>query len=477
MIRGTFPWGSASASGSHLLAHAPNAAAVAPSASAIGASATAARPKRIDLVGGSTAFLIESHELPLVDIGISLRSGSADDRADKIGLSRLATRMLRRGAEGWSSDKIEDTIDLLGGEISADVSASTVSIHVQVIKRNLAPMMQLLRALLASPTFPEDELSRLRRETLAEIVEARDSDRALAGKFFREALFGDHAYGRGSTGTTKSVSSLTRADTVAWHRRHFVQGNVIVGVSGDVNEAELKSLIAPVFAALPSGAAPVDNVVDPVVPKGRRLVIIDKPARTQTQILIGGLGTHPLDDDHVPLHVANTIFGGTFTARLMKAIRSERGWSYGASSRLPIERRREGFSMWTFPAATDAAACVQLEIELLEKLVAEGITDEELAFAQSYLSESYAFDIDTPYKRVRQAVDEMLYGLPDDYHTGYVRHVRAVTRSQANEALKKRISLDDFVVVVVGTASELREPLSKAIPRLSAIEIIPFDRE
>ena len=82
---------------------------------------------------------------------------------------------------------------------------------------------------------------------------------------------------------------------------------------------------------------------------GRRLLVVDKPERTQTQILVGTLGTSPHDDDHVPLVVGNAVFGGTFTSRLMKEIRSKRGWSYGASARAGIERQRQSWVLWTFP--------------------------------------------------------------------------------------------------------------------------------
>jgi zinc protease len=434
-------------------------------------------PTEIDFGGGARGFLIESHELPLVDLSLCWRSGSALDPADKLGLSRLSARLLRRGAKAWSCEAIEDAIDAYGGEVSMEVSASTISLHMQVIRRNLEPMLGLLTALLTEPTFPEDELGRLQRESLAELIEARDSDRSLASKFFRRALFGEHPYGRGSSGNATSLPSIARADAVAWHARHFRRGNVVVGVSGDVTEADVRRLVAPLVVALPAGDAIVDTVADPVVPPGRRLLLVDKPARTQTQILVGGLGTHPRDADHAALHVANTVFGGTFTARLMKAIRSERGWSYGASSRLPIDRRRESFSMWTFPAATDAAPCLGLELELLERWVDDGITADELAFAQSYLAESYAFDIDTPYKRVRQSVDELLYDLPEGHHARYVESVRAVTLAEANAAVRRRISYADLAICVVGTASELREALVAAVPRLTSVATVAFDSE
>lgn len=435
------------------------------------------RATRIDAGGGAVAYLVASHELPLVDMSISFRSGSAVESDAKLGTTRLFARMLRRGAKGRTSDDIEAAIDRLGGELSVDVSASSINIHAQVIRRNLEPFVALVRDLLTAPTFPEDELGRLRREAVAEIIEARDHDKSLASRFFKRAVFGKHPYGRGTVGTPKTIPGITRDDIVAAHKQHFVRGNVVLGIAGDVTEADAKKIIFPLVTALPEGAAVVDPTPEPTFPKGRRLVFIDKPARTQTQIMIGSLGTHANDKDHIPLHVANTVFGGTFTARLMKEVRSVRGWSYGAYSRLPIDRKREAFSMWTFPAATDAAACVALELTMFDELLQKGITDAELAFAKSYLGESYAFDIDTPFKRVRQAVDEDLYGLPSDYHTGYVGHIQAVTRDQANAALKARLSGEDYVVVVVGTAADLKDPIAKAIPKLTSTEVIPFDAD
>ncbi|MBL8716633.1 MAG: insulinase family protein [Myxococcales bacterium] len=458
---------------SSLLLHRPSMASAAPSAFA----SSGAPPVRIDAGGGAVAFLGENHDLPLVDIALAFRSGAALEANDRIGSTRLMGRMLRRGTKSMSAEKIEEALDRLGGEVSVDVSSSSINVHAQVIRRNLAPFVKLLTEILLRPTFDADELARLKREAVAELVEARDNDKGLASRFFRRAVFGAHPLGRGLSGTTKTIPLRTRAELLDAHALHLRRGNVVLGVAGDIDRAALDEHLLPLVAALPNGPALKDPSTEPTMAKGRRLVFVDKPARTQTQILIGGLGTHPLDPDHVALHVGNTAFGGTFTARLMKEVRSKRGWSYGAYARLPIDRRREAFSMWTFPAATDAAACVALELELLEAWLAEGITKEELAFSRSYLSESYAFDVDTPFKRVRQAVDEEVYGLPSDYHTGYVARVGQTTLDAANAAIKKRISRDDLAVVVVGTAGELAGAIGKAIPNLASTEILPYDFE
>jgi zinc protease len=434
-------------------------------------------PATATLGGGATLLVEESHALPLVSIVIALRTGSAFDPHGKEGLARIVGRMLRRGSQGLKATEIEDALDRLGGEISIDLSASSLALQAQVIGRNLEPFIELLAKLIGTPTFPEDELARLKRETHAEILEARDNDRSLATYAFRRALYAGHPYGRSSLGTSSSTASITQEDARAFYARHFARANALVAFAGDVTLEQAGGLAEKLLSGLPVGEPIADAVPPPTPAKGRRLVLVDKPDRTQTQILIGGLGTWPHDDDHVALGVSNAIFGGTFTSRLMRAVRSDRGWSYGAYARLALDRQRQSFSMWTFPSATDAAPCVALELELLHAWVDRGITQEELDFIKQYLIRSQAFEVDTATKRLHQAIDIEILNLPKDFHSGYAAAVAQVTVDAANAAVKRRISTDDLTIVVVGTASEIRAAIEKAIPGLGATTVTPFDAE
>jgi zinc protease len=216
---------------------------------------------------------------------------------------------------------------------------------------------------------------------------------------------------------------------------------------------------------------------DPSPLSGRRLIVVDKPERTQTQILVATLGTDPRDPDHTALLVGNAVFGGTFTSRLMREVRSKRGWSYGASSRAGIDRRRQGWVMWTFPEAVNAAACLKLTVELMEKWVEGGVTPREVAFIRRYLVRSQAFDVDTAPKRLHQALDVELLGLDADYHSGWGARVQATTAESASAAVRARIHPQDFVAVVVGTASQVLEGLRESVPGLSDVTVVPFDAE
>jgi zinc protease len=432
---------------------------------------------RTDLDGGGVLLVEESHALPLVSIVVSLRSGSAFDPIGKEGVARIVGRMLRRGCVGMKAHAIEDAIDRLGGEISIDLTTSSLSVQGQVIGRNLDPFIDLFARLLGTPEFPLDELERLKRETAAEILEARDNDRALAQKFFRQSVFAGHPYGRSSHGTLASVEAIGEADVRAFYAKHFTRANLVLGFAGDVTLDQARAVAARLVAKLPAGAKVADPVPPPAAIKGRHLVLVDKPDRTQTQILLGGMGTSPHDDDHVALSVANAIFGGSFTSRLMKAVRSERGWSYGAYARMAIDRQRQAFSMWTFPQATDAAACIGLELELLETWVKDGVTPAELDFIKQYLIRSQAFEVDTAPKRLHQALDIEVIGLPKDYHSGYAAKVAEVTTESANAAVRERIFPADLVLVVVGTADQIRAPIETAVGPLTDVRVVPFDAD
>ena len=191
--------------------------------------------------------------------------------------------------------------------------------------------------------------------------------------------------------------------------------------------------------------------------------------------MIGCLGSHTRDEDHVALLVGNTIFGGTFTARMTQEVRSKRGWSYGAYSNVPFDRRRQSFSMWTFPKADDAGPCLKLELDMLHELREKGVTKAELSWAKRYLVRSHCFAIDTAAKRVGLALDQALYDLPEDYYSRYLERVQAVTLEQANAALQNRLSDQDLLITVVGTESVIGEPVRSAVENLASSEVVPFD--
>lgn len=432
---------------------------------------------RVDLGGGACLVTEPDHSIPLVSISLCFRVGMDTEAAELEGISRFAARMLRRGADGLGSSAIEMAFDRLGAELSTDVSTSVTTVSLQVIRRSLEPALALLTRLLVRPDFPEAELEKLKRETVADLSEALDDDRTLCQRAFRRALFGDHAYGRGAVGRATTVARFEARVARARYESIARAGQLVVGMSGDVTASEAERLTRALVAALPGGASTDPHAGEPPRRPGRHLVLVDKPDRTQTQVLIGTLGTSPHDEDHVALGAGVAVLGGTFTSRLTREVRSKRGWSYGASARASADRQRHAFTMWTFPAADDCAPCIALELRLLEAWVASGISARELSFIKRYLTRSHAFEVDTANKRLHRALDVDLLDLPRDYHTGFLDRVAGLSRDDVGEAIARRIAPADLVVVVVGTAAGIRADVEKAIGGLESTVVVPFDQD
>jgi zinc protease len=422
-------------------------------------------------------FVEPSAALPLVTMTVVFRSGSATDPAGKEGLARVTARMLRRGAEGLTNEAIEETIDRLGGELGADAGASSISISTEVISRNLDTFLDLIATLVGKPTFPEEEIGRLVREMQAEIVDSRDSDRSLASRALRSTLFKGHPYGRRVSGTITSLEAIRRDDVVAWYRKHITRRNAVVAFSGDVDAERAQQLAARVLAGLPEGEAPADEIPEPTGVRGRHVILVDKPDRTQVQLGIASLGTTPHDADHLPWSVGNTAFGGTFTSRLMQEVRAKRGWSYGVSSRIGYDRRRDAFSIWSAPGAADAAPCLDLELGLVAEAKKNGLTPEEVDFVKKYLIRSHAFDVDTARKRVGFPLEEAVFGLPPGYHAGWLDRVRNVTHADVNAAMSRRLPAEDLVVAAVVTRATTGDAIVKAAGDVASVTVLEPDFE
>lgn len=426
-------------------------------------------------VHGVPLIIEQSHALPLVSVSVARRGGAVLDPPGHEGASRLLSRLARRTAGGRPLQDIESELDRLGASLGSDVSYASISLSGAVIARSLEGFVSLVADAAGRPSLAIDEFERLKRETRAEIVEGLDNDRSLAHRALRRALYPNHAYARTATGTLSTIERINHSLILEHDRATRNREGLVLGMSGDVEIDHAVRLAERIIEPIPVGSSSHAPLGDPEIPEGRRLVIVDKPDRAQTQILIGLAGTKPTDPDHTALHVAMTVFGGTFSSRLMQQIRVERGWSYGAYASLPIDQFRQALTLWTFPSKDDAAACAKLELDLLEQLVEEGITPKELSFAKKSLMRSHAFSIDTAAKRLGLALDTALLALPEDYYTDYEARVSRVTLEETNAALRARLDPTRLVIALVGAASQLREQMLSTLGTLSSVSVVPYD--
>jgi zinc protease len=404
-----------------------------------------------------------SSDTPLVWFDIAVRGGAATDPRGVEGLHRHAALLARRGAGARDRAELDDALDGLGAALDIGVSRDSVTLSGLALARHLDQVIDLAADILAAPRFSPDEHARLLRETPQVLDEIRDDDSALATRWFDWLCCPGHAYGRTSLGTEASLARIERDAAVACWRREVVADNLVIGLAGDIDEASAARIVTRLTERLPV-TGPNDIVLDvpPAAPPGRRVILVDKQDRTQAQLRIGHLAARYGAPGTPELAIAEAIFGGMFSSRLMQEIRVKRGWSYGAGCALRRSRLPHWFEIWMAAGIDVAGPAVALTLDLLSDYAAHGPTDDEVDFARSYLVGAMPFHIATARQRMQLAVRDAVFDLPTGFTARLPEAFGVITGSDVRIACKEHLRPDDAVTVAVTTAEQAGEALAAA---------------
>ncbi len=421
-------------------------------------------------------ILERSSDFPVVEIRHVILTGAAVEPREVVGVGRIALRMLRRGAAGMGCKELDEAIDRIASVISTQATPDFYALHLRVLRRFLDRATEIFAKIVNDPTLDLEELERLKRETRAEIISSRDDDRHLASRALRMLVFGDHPYSASSRGTIETIEEITLDHVRDFLAEHLVAPNMLIGAAGDITEEELGERVERTLGSLAEGGRyPIEDLEAATPRPGVHVLLVDKPERVQTQIFVGHLGP-PVDDPlDMPLRVAMTAFGGTFTSRLMQEVRVKRGWSYGAYASPGRGRLPEILSLYAFPAIGDAVPCLKLLLDLFSELRREGPTSEDISFARDYLARGMALQRDTTSARLSLRLRQEIFGLPKDYYDTYAERVRTVTPQMATEAVQKHLDDQNLCIAISCTASDLKDTLRSMLGDEAVIETIPFD--
>jgi zinc protease len=429
---------------------------------------------------GSHVLVEENHDLPLVRILVALRVGAAEDPIQKDGLANFTAELFPRGTMRRSRTEVDAAFDALGTSLDISTGHEGVTFEVTVVREKLDAALALVAEVLLHPRFSREEADKLRRELKSQIDELRDHDALLARRFFQRALFGEHPYGRSVLGTEASLERLTVDDAKKWHQMVIHGDNVIFGLAGDVEGAGVPALLARHFGELPStqGASgrTHSDLPNPPLRSGVRVTLVDKPGRTQSQIFLGHPAPGWSAPDFYALQVATHAFGGTFTARLLDEVRSKRGLSYGASAHLMQGRGDKALVVNVYPALEQTAETLELVLRLYREWAEGGLRDEEVAFAQGNLAESFAFHVATPEDRLDLRATVELAGMPPDYANHFSERILAVKPSDVRRAMAAHLRPSDLEICILSTVERLRPFLEqRGLLKDRAVTVFPYD--
>jgi len=428
--------------------------------------------------GGSLVLVETNRAVPLVHVVVALRSGSGWDPHKKEGLAHLAAATARRGAAGHSRAQLDAKLDALGADLDVVVDPDSTRFEGHVLSQHLDQLLAIAADVLLRPDFAASEVTRTRRDVLAQIDEADNDDVALGTRYFDRNLYGDHPCGFPPEGARASLERVRREDLRAFFAQHVVGPNVILAAGGDVSADDFAAAAARHFGALPARPSPGPNPLamrEPQQPHGWRIQIVDKPDREQAQIFFGQLAVPATDPDYVPLLVLSTSFGGRgMKATLMDEIRTKRSLAYGAYMTLSERLGRGALSGWVQAATAKAVPTLKLALKLYVGLMEKGIDADRLAFAKNFLAGAIATEMDDPQHRLDARVTAEIVGLPPAFVDDLPARVQAVTPAQLSAVISKRIHAHDLAITIVATAATLRPRLIDAKIQPSAIDVVPY---
>ena len=427
------------------------------------------------LSNGLAVWIVEHHEVPLAQVNMIVRSGSAADPIGKYGLGSLAAAMLDEGAGSRSALEIADALEFLGANLSTTSSFDYSAIRMSVPVSKLADALPVMADVTLRPTFPPGELDRLKKERLTGLLQARDNPAALIQMAFPRVIYGPtHRYGTSANGLPPALESFTAADMQTFYRAHYRPENSTLLVVGDVTPASVMPMLEKAFGSWKGeGMAPLVAEV-PMAPqlKARQVYIVDKPDAPQTQIRIGWVGVPRSTADYAALEVLNTILGGSFTSRLNQNLREEHGYSYGASS---------VFDMRLSAGPFMAAAGVQSDKtgesvkEFFNELTRIGtlVPEDELKKAKNYVALGFPGEFETTGDLARKLEELVVYNLPEDTFAKFVSSVTSVTAADLQKLAARYIQPDKMAVVVVGDRRVIEGPIRQL--NLGPLNFITID--
>ncbi len=423
---------------------------------------------RATLDNGLKVLIAEYHELPLVEFYLMVGAGAAQDPEDRAGLAALTAATLTHGAGEYNAQELARAIEGLGGKLAAAAGTDGTIASAEFLAPDFSAGLELLRQVLLEPRFTRDEVRRAREEQAAALVAQLENLNGIADQCFSAFLYRHHPYGRPVEGRRTTVPDLGRSDVRDFYDRWYRPNNTLLVLVGDVQAEQALAQLRGAFGgwkarpdAVPTRAAAPTSVA------GRRVLLVDKPDATQTQLRMGNLGLKRGDPEYIPAVVANTPLGGGFTSRLVDELRVKRSLTYGAWSQFVARLGGGDFRIGTFTKSPTTVETLKLALSVASEYRRRPPAGKELDTAKTFLRGQFALLVESPDALAAKLAEGEFFGLTADELTTYRTRVANVTAPQAADVIARRIpDAENMVIVVVGKGSEIRQPLEEAFGAL-----------
>ena len=432
---------------------------------------------RFQLPNGMTVYLVEDHELPLISGYALVRTGSRWEDPDLTGLASVTGSALRSGGtRQHTAADLDRLLEDRAAYIEAGIGTSSGSVSFGALSEDTETILKLFAEVLESPAFAPEKIAFEQQQIRGGIARRNDNPSSIARREFYKLLYGETS----PYATTIEYDTLNRIDreaAIAFYNRYFVPKNIILGIVGDFDRAQIRPLLEQNFANWTATADPV-----PPIPTARPtdreggLFLVDRPQLTQSSVLLGHLGGRIDDPDYPQLSVMNGILNG-FGGRLFNELRSTQGLAYSVYGYWSPANDYPGTFIAGGQTRSDGTVpFINGLMGEIEQLRETPISSDELAYAKDSTLNSFIFRFADPSQTLSRLMDYDYYGYPDDFIFRYQDSVRATTIADVQRVARTHLHPDRITTLVVGNRRDITPALETLGKPVTAIDVtIPPD--
>ena len=340
-------------------------------------------------------------------------------------------------------------LEELAISLDFDSGKDTFRVSLRTLSKHRDEAFRLLGLALTAARFDAQPLERVRNQVLAGIERRAEDPDSIAGRTWFAKAFPDHPYGRPGSGTKESVKAIDREGLKNFVSTRLARDNVLVAAVGDIAPEELADLLDLALGDLPARATALE-LRPTKLPSGGSLTVVRK-AIPQSVVSFGLPGIMRHDPDWYAAYVMNYVLGGGgFTSRLYQEVREKRGLAYSVYTYLYPYQYAAAYLGGVATANARVADSLALVRSELDRLAGQGISDQELADAKTFLNGSFPLRLDSNSKIAGILISMQLYRLGIDYLEKRSGYITAVSAGDVRRVAKRLLRSEDLIIVVVG---------------------------
>jgi zinc protease len=435
------------------------------------------KPVEKNLPNGLRVIVVPRTEMPLVTAQLLIKSGGEVDPNDLSGAADMTASLLTLGTSTKSATQIAEAIEALGGTLNSGAGWDSSTITTSVMSPRIGQALEIMADVARNPSFKDEEIERLRRQTLNGLRSALATPGSVARFVAARVVYRDSPYGHPLSGTPESLARLKRDDIVKIHSMYYRPDNAILVIGGDISAADGFALAQKYFGDWqnPPNALPKLQITAPEsTASGRRILVIDQPTAGQTTVLAVRSAINRNSPDYFRGIVSNAILSG-YSGRLNWEIRVKRGLSYGAASSLDMRRSAGSFMASAQTKNQSGAEVASLTLAEISKLATGELLDSEMSTRKASLLGGFARSMETTGGVVSQFGSLAMYGVPLDEINRYIGSVQAIKAADVKSFAASRLNADSTSVVIVGNAKEFLPELQKQFSNIEVISVTDLD--